>query len=87
MGFATGLIVGGVVAAIIQYYITRARNRGQFIRDAMKYSWRLVEKVRPKGDKENGQFIRVYEDGDKEEFINNFSEITKVFLNKYSVWY
>lgn len=84
--FLGGFIAGGVIVGVTQYFIARAMARGQLIRDAMKYSWRLIEKVRPEGAEQDVGFVGVYEDGDKKRFLKFFEEIAEAFLYKYSVW-
>ncbi|MBA7490757.1 hypothetical protein ES702_01300 [subsurface metagenome] len=82
------MLVGGgaVIGGVFEYIIVKIMGRGQLIRDAMKYSWRLVEKARPEGAKQGVGFVRVYEDGDKKRFIEFFEELVEVFLHKYSRW-
>lgn len=95
--FLGGFIAGGVGVWVIQYLIARAAARGQLIRDAVEYSWKLVEKVRPKGAEQDVGFVGVYEDGDKKKFLKFFGELAEVFLrreepteafwHRFSVWF
>ncbi len=86
MVILVALLGGGFIGWMIQYFIAKAKGRGQLIRDAMRYSWRLVEKVRPEGAKQDVGFVRVYDDGDKERFIGIFKEVVGVFLREYPMW-
>jgi len=77
--FAVGALIGGVVTFVVE----RMRVRGQLIRDAIRYSWKLVRRVGSRGDKQGVGFVRVYGDGDEDRFVEVFREVVGAFLEKH----